>query len=148
MQMVRLTPFLLLFWSIGLGEANAQDATRKMGECLVSSTTGADRIALVRWIGFSIAAHPALAENLAITPSAINAADVEVAQLFTDLITVRCRQQTIEAYAADGDSAVEGAFRVLGEAAMMEATTAPDVGERMNGFLKHLDESLFDDVFQ
>lgn len=103
---------------------------------------------LVRWIGFSVAAHPSMAANIAIPQVSVDQTNEQVGALVTDLLAVRCREQTVAAYAEDGDVAIENAFKVLGEVAMAEAMMDASVAGRMNGFLNHLDADRLNPLFE
>jgi hypothetical protein len=144
--MLRLMVFCLLIGHSGT--AIAQEQTARMADCLVQSTTGADRVGLARWIGFAIAAHPSVASRVAIPQISIDETDNEIGTLMTDLLTVHCAAQTRAALEADGEIAFENAFAVLGDVAMQEAMMSDAVNARIMGFMRYVDEnklrSLFD----
>ena len=70
----------------------------------------------------------------------------DVAQLFTNLITQRCAEQTKAAVAETGDpsTALSAAFEVLGGAASQEVMQAPEVNAAITGFTAYINEADFD----
>lgn len=130
-------------------EVDAQTAATKLGDCLVASTTGADRVALARWIGFAIAAHPSIKDSIAVPATSLNESDRDIASLVTQLMTVNCVNEARDAM-NDGENgvAIEQAFEVLGQVAMSEIMMNEDVNFRIAGFVKYLDESALSEALE
>jgi len=141
MKYIAPVVILLCLASIG-GYAQGQTATARMAECLIASTTGADRVALARWVGFAVIAHPSIRESVAIPKQVVDSSDVETAELITQLMTVRCLKETRNA-AKENDSSIEDAFKVLGQVAMQEIMMDGSVDARIGAFIEYIDESSF-----
>ncbi|WP_339758819.1 hypothetical protein [uncultured Sulfitobacter sp.] len=137
-----LAPLFAMFCSISTF-AYSDTTTDKLGSCLVNSTTGSDRVALARWIGFAIISHPSIRDSVAIPRLAIDVSDREIAELMTDLITVRCLDEARPAF-ADGGSVFEDAFTALGQVAMQELLMNQDVDARISAFAEYLEDSTFE----
>jgi hypothetical protein len=123
----------------------AQTATDELGQCLVMNSTGANRIALIRWVAFAISVHPAIRDVIAVTPSEIEKSDKEVAALFTELLVVKCPTEAKAVLSNGGDSstAMRVAFEQLGKIAGQEVFSAPELQTRMTGFTKYINENDF-----
>ena len=66
----------------------------------------------------AIATHPAISDIVTISPTQIRNADIGVAELFTDLLTKRCKVEFRAAFfdpKNKGTNPTETAFRRLGE---------------------------------
>ena len=121
----------------------AQDPAQAFGQCLVMSTTGRERVDLMRWIVFGYATHPSVSDVISLTEDVMDTADQAVARLFEDLVTQRCLPEARSAMAAIGPQAFEIAFTALGEIAAMETMNDPGVQERMGAFTAYIDENAF-----
>ncbi|OAN71763.1 hypothetical protein A8B83_11035 [Rhodobacteraceae bacterium EhC02] len=97
---------------------------------------------MARWIGFAIIAHPSVSENVAVPKVVIDQSDQEIAELLTQLMTDRCRAQSI-ASLAESDASFENAFEVLGAVAMEELMRDKAVEARITAFAALIDESRF-----
>lgn len=130
---------LLVF---GATQTGAQTASNRLGDCLVQSSTGAQRLALVRWIAFAIVAHPSVRDSVAVPNQVIDDTDKEIARNFTELLTIACRSESRDAM-REGGKSIQLAFEVFGRIAMQELMNNPDVDTRIEGFLNHLNEEDF-----
>jgi len=136
----KLSALTVLALSCAYMPARAADAGADLGACLTAKTTGTDRVALARWAGMAITAHPASADIVKATPQQLDASDRQVAALFVRLVVIECRAEARAAIAAGGNAALEAAFRTLGEAAMRETTTHLAVQERLTRFGRYIDK--------
>ena len=137
-----------LFLTVGIagttGKAVAGPYGDDLGKCLVGSTSAEDKATLVRWI-FGIASlHPAIGSISAVTEAQRGQMDRSVAALFEALITDRCKTQTENALRYEGQTTISTAFEVLGQAAMMELFSNPDVAKGLSAFTEHLDQKKFE----
>ena len=121
-----------------------------LGQCLVGETTGNDRVLLVRWMTYAFASHPAVQNDVTVDTSKIDQLNRDVAQLFTELITQRCAEDTKAAVAETGDpsTALSAAFEVLGGAASQEVMQAPEVNAAITGFTTYINEADFDTLLK
>lgn len=140
---MRYFTFLVLFLASFGTQANAQDIGQRLANCLISQTTGSDRVALARWIGFSIAAHSSIARSVAIPEETLEQSDKRIANLLTELLTQRCVDETRAVFLVGGDAAMESAFDALGRVAMSEVMLDQNVNSSLTRFLNHVDESEF-----
>lgn len=125
-------------------DAYAQTPTERLSECLITKSTNADRIALMKWLAFGISAHPEIKNVLAIPPVEIDRSDKEMAAIFTELLVVRCHAEASAVLSgSDSSTAMQVAFEKLGEMAAEEIYNGNDIQTRMSGFLKYLNENDF-----
>jgi hypothetical protein len=122
----RIICFIALFLSIST-KASAGPYSDTLGKALVSATTPADRVILVRWLFTSLSLHPGVQDLIQITPKQKTEANQAVAKLIERLLTVSCRKETIEAVKYEGTSAIESSFNLLGQIAGREAFGDPHV---------------------
>lgn len=119
--------------------AQASPAGDALGRCLADNTTGKDRKDLARWVFVSMAAHPEIRPLAAVPPSAVDRASRDVARMMTTVLVDRCPAQARAALRVGG-SAFESAFSTLGELAMVELMTDPDVNTTLTAFERYLDQ--------
>lgn len=119
----------------------------ELAKCLVSSTTKADRVELVKWMFSAASAHPAVKTISSITPAQLDEANKNVAHLFMRLTTESCLEQTKNAIAYEGALAFQSSFEVLGQVAGQEMFASPEVEAGMAGLEKHLDEEKLSVIF-
>jgi hypothetical protein len=143
--MFRFTLALLL---LCCGPVAAQTNTQQLSQCLAETTSGKDRKDLARWVFFAMASHPEIKQFT--TPSAAGAeaeTNKTMADLFTRLLADSCMRQAQAAFKEGGAKAIEIAFQTLGQLAMQELMTNPDVNASMARFEKSLDQSKLSKVF-
>jgi hypothetical protein len=132
-----LLPALLLSLAATVPlSAQAGPKAEALGACLGDSTTGKDRKDLARWIFVAMSAHPDIKPLSNVSDAMRGDADEGVAQL-----TERCRVQAREAAQQEGSAGVVTAFQKLGELAMKELMTNPEVGAAMSGFERRIDRA-------
>lgn len=121
------------------GPAEAGVYVDDMSRCLVESTTKEDRFALVRWMFSAAAAHPAVASISSVTPEQLDASNKTIADLFMQLLTEKCRDQTVKALRFEGPTTIQLSFQVLGQVAGNELFSSPEVAKAMSGLEKYAD---------
>lgn len=142
---------LLLFVGAALllasAAAQAGPYTDDLSKCLVRSTSEQQKAVLVEWV-FAIAAlHPSVKPLSSVTDAKRNDLSKNVADLFTTLLTDTCRKETQDAVKYEGPAAIQTSFALLGQVAMTDLFSNPDVAKGMGAFSQYLDRSKFDSVF-
>lgn len=105
----------------------AGEYTDNLSDCLVSSTTEADKLSLVRWMFTSMALHPAVEEIADVSLSAREQANREMAELIVELLSRRCFRETRLAINNEGSLALQTSFSVLGQVAATNLFSDPNV---------------------
>lgn len=113
--------------------------TDDLAKCLVKSTTEADQTELMVWLFGAMTVHPAVKPYSAMSDVQRNAKTKRAGELVQRLVIVDCRSETVAALKYEGSSAIEGAFRVLGEVAIRGLMADPQVAQEMAGLGKHFD---------
>jgi len=144
---VRLTLTAIIGCFLFSVPAEAGPYTDKMAVCLVDNTTKAEQYTLIRWTVWSYGHHPKVADLVELDQSREEKTQRDMANLFSTLMTERCASETREAFRQEGQSAIEGAFNVLGQVAARELISAPAVNKSMTKFEKYLDEKKLKEVF-
>lgn len=144
--MIRKTFYALAAAGLVLpGAARAQEIafpnseSRALSECVVLSTSGRDRLVLIRWIAVSIGAAGSMQDAVTVKPGAKEAADRGMGALFTRLFTVDCRKEARPLLEKGDDAGVEAAFGQLGRIAMGELMNDPLVDESLGSFVRYAD---------
>ncbi len=127
------------------GRASAQEVSfpnagsKALGECVVLSTTGRDRLVMIRWIAASIGSAESMKSTVTVQPGAKEAADRGMAAIFTRLFTVDCRQEAAPLLKQNDTQGVEAAFGQLGRMAMAELVSDPQVERALGDFARYAD---------
>jgi hypothetical protein len=127
-----------------VGSAFAADSA--LGSCMVDSMTGKERKEMAQWIFFAIAAHPEIKEYSKLSEAVKNKSDVHMANLVTRLLTEDCLTQAKAAHKQEGQSAIVGAFELVGKVAMQELMMNKDVTSSIGAYAKYIDKDKFNKI--
>ncbi len=119
--------------------AHAAASDDTLAACLARSTTPDDRIVLVDWIFTMVARHPSVAGMTSISDVQRTAINQKAGALFTRLLTNDCAAEVKQAYKAGGEGAIENAFSTLGESAMSQLMSDPNVQAAGNDIAPYVD---------
>ena len=129
-------------WAQSAGTSRTQ--AEQLGECFVMKTTGADRLALAKWILSAMGSVPKLKDVTAIDPAKKDASDRAMAGIFTRLITVDCRSEATPLLKSGSTAGFQIAGEALGRIAMQEVMSGPEAEEAMGSFVKYVDSKAFE----
>jgi hypothetical protein len=101
----------------------------ELSKCLVQGATSKDKTDLVRWVFANSALHPELASVSTLTPAQRTAINKTVGHLFERLLTETCKTPFHDAMKYEGAQTIEMSFSVLGQVAMRELMSHPDVSK-------------------
>ncbi len=139
--------FALLFLSFSPIAVQAGPFTDQLSICLVNQTTPADKQELIKWVYVAISSHPELGSLSNIPKKLGDELNKNVASLFVDLLTSRCRKQAVEAVKYEKNIALQTSFSTLGRVAMQGLMTNPGVANFMGGLDKYIDKEKLQSVF-
>ena len=140
---------LILLLIFGFSEvAEAGPFTDEMAKCLAKTTTEADKVLFIQWTYAAISSHPAVESLSNISPEIREDLNQRAANMVTDLITVRCKTETMQAVKFEGDSALRASFEVLGRVAMQGLMSDPNVARYMAGLPRYFDPEKFRTTFK
>ena len=134
-KLVILTTILLSFTLFSI-PAVAQ--SQSLGTCLVDSLNGKERKQLVKWIYFSIAAHPEMKPFSNISENDRITTDRYVGKLVTRLLVEDCSSIFLTAQKADS-LALEKAFEIVGRVAMQELMNNQEVTTAITNYANYAD---------
>lgn len=120
--------------------AFAQSPVDTLSRCLTDGTTGKERKDLARWLFTAMAAHPEIKDMSKVTPAQEQFTKAAGA-IFTRLLADTCAKETKAAVAAGGQAALQAGFSVLGQMAMQELMSNPQVSGAMGMLEKHIDRT-------
>ena len=111
-----------------------------LSRCLADNTTGRDRKELARWVFVAMAAHPEIQDLAGQTGKAREDTSRYVGGLVTRLLTESCTQEARTAFQSEGSAAFKVAFGSLGQLAMQELMTNPQVSSSFSNIEKYVDQ--------
>lgn len=126
------------------GPASAAQAgvyTDDLSKCLVAHVSPSDQTAFMTWIFSAISAHPAIQTYSQMTGAQRDAAIAKAGGLMQRLVTVDCRTETVTAIKYEGDAALGSAFGVVGQVAMRNLFTDPNVALSMEKLSSSVDKA-------
>jgi hypothetical protein len=109
-----------------------------LGKCLVSASTEADKMVLVKWMFSAMAANPVLAPLATVSPETRKTYDQDMAKLAQRLILEDCRDKAVIALKNEGPAIFGTSFQILGTAAgqsIMEDPRTLSAGAAFAGYL-------------
>lgn len=124
--------------------ANAGVYTDDLSRCLVKSASADDQKAFILWMYGAMSRHPAVRSYANFSEPQLDATMKQAAQLMQRLLTVDCRKETIEAIKYEGGGAMETAFGALGQAAMRQLISAPEVAKGLEQLGEYIDKAEFE----
>lgn len=114
-------------------------AAEEFAICLTDSLTGKERKKILTWVFFSISSHPELIAFTKITDQDRDNINQFIGHLITRLYTVDCVEEARAANKESGSFALEYAFGIVGQVAMQEFTSHPEVALSLAGIEKYID---------
>lgn len=121
------------------GTAQAGPYTDKLSACLVGQSTMDDHVIIVQWMFAAMSKHPSVAPMGTVSEAQVDKANLRMAQLFTRLLTVTCRDQAVLALKNEGEVAIQQGFQALGQVAGRELFMDPNVAKGLSGMTKYID---------
>ena len=125
------------------GPAYAGPYTDDFSKCLVAQATAQDRTLLVQWIFSAVSAGPSVRDLAKITTQQRSDLTVQARGLFSRLMTQSCRAPLVTALKYEGTSAIEAGFGVLGQVAMRDLMTQPEVQQQLSQLNSPDDKDAF-----
>ena len=119
----------------------------EMAKCLVNSTSEDDKYKLIQWIFAAFSHHPDVKKLSNITDKQATDLNKAIAELFTTLMTDRCKNETKDAIKYEGKTTIEKSFTVLGSVAARGLMSHPNVTKFTADIEKYLDAKKFEEIF-
>lgn len=123
---MRLTPFIVLGLFSVAAPASAGVFTDDLSRCIVEKSSDADKVQLGRWMFAAMSRDPSLTKMANITQQERDTLNKATANLFSRLLLVDCRTQTVAALKNEGTDAFGQAGRALGGAAARKLMSSPE----------------------
>ena len=115
-----------------------------MSRCMVEKSSDADKTELAQWMFAAMAKDPTLAKMSNITQQDRDKLNKATAELFSRLMLVDCRPQTIAALKNEGTDAFGQAGRVLGAAAAHKLMSSPEGEAELNKLGDYVDKKAWE----
>lgn len=119
-----------------------------LAKCLVSHSTDAEKTAMMQWMFAAMSAHPAVAALTKVTPGQRSDFNRRFATIVQELVTVRCRTETVAALKNEGPPAFQTSFGVLGQVAMRGLMNDAAVVAQLSQLETFADERMMSDVYK
>lgn len=119
--------------------ANAGPAVDQLSDCLVKSTTAADKTTVLQWTYAALSVHPDLKAFSNVSAEQKDQLDQKLAQVLQRIIIDQCSAQTKNVIQTEGLQAVGQSFQQLGQNAGEEIVKDPAVKQQLQGTLRYID---------
>ena len=140
-QFSRLGCFSIFILSmLGLSQiASAGPTVDQLSQCLVKSTTAADKSAVLQWTFVALSAHPDLKQYSNVNAEQKTQLDKNLAQVLQRILVEQCSAQTKAVIQAEGMQAVGDSFQELGSITGEEILKTPEVKDQLKGVVRYID---------
>ena len=119
--------------------AMAGPTVDQLSNCLVKSTTAADKTTVLQWTFVALSAHPELKKFSNVNEAQRTQLDKNLAQVLQRILVEQCASQTKAVIAAEGVQAVGDSFQELGQITGEEILENPEVKSQLKGVLRYVD---------
>lgn len=119
--------------------AMAGPTVDQLSNCLVKSTTAADKTTVLQWTFVALSAHPELKKFSNVNEEQRTQLDKNLAQVLQRILVDQCASQTKAVIAAEGVQAVGDSFQELGQITGEEILENPEVKSQLKGVLRYVD---------
>jgi len=124
--------------------ALAGPATDTLGTCLITAAGRADPSVLSQWMYVAMGTNPALKGLSSVTDDQRQAINTKAAALFQTTMLTDCRPQALAALRADGPSAVEKSFQLLGAVAARQLVNDAATLSSLQGVARGFDPKAWE----
>ncbi|MDM1310430.1 hypothetical protein HXZ79_04015 [Acinetobacter indicus] len=111
----------------------------QLSQCLVKSTTAADKTTVLQWTFSALAAHPDLKQYSNVSDAQKTQLDKNLAQVLQRILVEQCSAQTKAVIQAEGMQAVGESFQELGSITGDEILKKPEIKQQLQGVLRYVD---------
>ena len=115
-----------------------------LSRCLVEKSSEENKTTLTKWMFTALSLHPAVSSMSGVSASDIEISNKEMADMFMDLMTVKCKAEAAKAIKYEGGLAIQQGFMVFGQVAGQSLFQHPKVAASMSGLDKYMDKELLE----
>lgn len=115
-----------------------------LSRCLIEKSTEENTVTLTKWMFTALSLHPAVSSMSGVSASDIEMSNKEMAAMFMELMTIRCKEQAAKAIKYEGGIAIQQGFMVFGQVAGQSLFQNPKVAEGMSSLDKYMDKDLLE----
>ncbi|MEJ2898271.1 hypothetical protein [Acinetobacter sp. NS-4] len=117
----------------------AGPTVEQLSNCLLKSTTAADKTTVLQWTFVALSAHPELKKFSNVNEEQRTQLDKNLAQVLQRILVEQCSSQTKAVIQAEGLQAVGDSFQELGSITGEEIINNPEVNNQLKGVLRYVD---------
>ncbi|KGG14984.1 hypothetical protein EV06_1498 [Prochlorococcus sp. MIT 0602] len=111
---------------------------------MINSSSIKDKQTLNKWTLRLQSEHPELKDLINMSEEEKLKLDKEVGSIYTNLLTVKCKEESKKAITYEGWDKMVGAFAIFGNASSRVITNHPNVRKTANGFSRYVDMTKLD----
>ncbi len=119
--------------------ARAGATVDRLSNCLLKSTTAADKTALLQWTFVTLSAHPELKRFSNVNEAQRTQLEKNLAQVVQRILVDQCSSQAKAVIQAEGLQAVGDSFQELGQMTGEEIFNTPEVNDQLKSVLHYVD---------
>lgn len=108
--------------------------TDDLSRCLVAKTSDADRTTLMRWMFAAMSMSPAISDLAQVNQAKLDLINKKAADLYSRLLLVDCRHETVAALRNEGVQSLGEAGQVLGATAARGLMNSPEGRAELSKF--------------
>ena len=121
--------------------ASASATVDQLSDCLVKSTTDADKKVVLQWTFVALSAHPDLQSFSRVTTEQRDGLDKNLAQVLQRILVDQCSAETKAVIQTYGLQAVGDSFQELGQETGEQILKTPEIKDQYKGLVRYLDLS-------
>ena len=121
--------------------ASASATVDNLSNCLVKSTTDADKKVVLQWTFVALSAHPDLQSFSQVTTEQRDGLDKNLAQVLQRILVDQCSAETKAVIQTYGLQAVGDSFQELGQETGEQILKTPEIKDQYKGLVRYLDLS-------
>jgi hypothetical protein len=111
-----------------------------LSRCVVTSTDADDRATLIKWMVAAMAMHPDVENFVSIQQGKLDDLNEDVAKLFVNTITKKCRKKARDALKYEGPETIANSFEIFGQVAATDLMGHPQVAAGIAKMEDHIDQ--------
>jgi hypothetical protein len=136
----RLSLFISAFTLCGMAmTTQASPAQDQLSQCLIQSTTAADKTSVLQWTFAALSTHPDLKAFAQVSDAQKEQLDQNFAAVLQRIVVEQCSTQAKAVIQEDGVEGIGSSFQELGQITGEEILKNPEIKAQLKGVLRYVD---------
>ncbi len=137
--------YIFIFLFTFTGKIYSGTYSDNLAQCMINNISDTDNRILTNWMASVMIQHPQI--EITMSPEDREYFYRSAATLLEDLLTIRCKEETIIALTFESDDAFANAFEILGIVSMETLIAHPDVIQASEELIDYIDLEKFTNIF-